>query len=377
MKETKNDSRVPEFDGVRGLAALLVVYQHMFLMWIPAPNSIIFWLRTATSISQTGVVLFFVVSGFLIGGSLLRNRDATNYFQVFHARRVSRIFPPYYFLLAVYFVILYITPIGNSPSFDSRRVPEWSYALLVQNLPMAILGDSGGPVMAITWSIALQEQFYLFVPFLIRFAPTHRHLLLLCLLAITGPVVRCVMPPAPTAVAIEALFSGVILAYAQINSPWIFSTKRWLTFASALFFVSACGLAVTLAGKNLGPFREIVFTVFWTTFLWLVIGHSGKRWTAVFRTRLLREVGIISYGVYLFHTLIYHAIFLVVAGREPTSAAGSFGLLLAILSFAATLVFASCSYHFVEQRFIRIGQRFKYSRKPRARFEPVAAETAL
>lgn len=377
MSENRNDPRIPEFDGVRGLAALLVVYQHMFLMWIPAPNPWVFWLRTATNISSTGVVLFFVVSGFLIGGSLLRNREASNYFQVFHARRVSRILPPYFFLLAVYFFIRYVTTIGQSESFDTGRVPEWSFLVLLQNFAMAIFGDPGGEVLAITWSIALQEQFYLMIPFLIRFAPRRWHFALLCLLTLIGPAVRFFTPPAQTAVAIEALFTGVILAYLQIHYPRMFSSKRWLAFACVAFAFCGCATAVALAGKNLELFREVIYTAFWTVFLWLIIGFSGTPWVAVFRMRGLREIGIISYGLYLFHTLIYHVIFLLVAKREPTSQAGPFGFMLAVISFIAALVFCWFSYHFVEQRLIQIGQRFKYSRKPRAGLEPGRAEMAL
>jgi len=88
-----------ELDGVRGLAALLVLYVHVLHTWVPNHPEWLFWLRNISALGWTGVHLFFVLSGFLIAGILMENRDSQNYFRVFYLRRSLRILPIYFLLL--------------------------------------------------------------------------------------------------------------------------------------------------------------------------------------------------------------------------------------------------------------------------------------
>lgn len=85
--------RIPELDGVRGMAALMVVYQHLFLRFVPGDNFVIFWLRTLSGSAWTGVHLFFILSAFLITRILLREKNSSNYLKTFFTRRALRIIP--------------------------------------------------------------------------------------------------------------------------------------------------------------------------------------------------------------------------------------------------------------------------------------------
>src|ERR1700692_4845763 len=96
--------RVPELDGLRGFAILIVIVGHYIS--VSAPRHIGQVLSTTAALSWTGVDLFFVLSGFLIGGILLDVRDSSNYFRVFYARRFFRIFPVYYAWLILYVLLL-------------------------------------------------------------------------------------------------------------------------------------------------------------------------------------------------------------------------------------------------------------------------------
>src|SRR5258708_15852186 len=83
---------VPERDGVRGIACGLVVAWHCLVL--PTDHRILYWIRTPFGpLMWSGVDLFFVLSGFLIVGILMDHRGASNYFKVFWARRILRIFP--------------------------------------------------------------------------------------------------------------------------------------------------------------------------------------------------------------------------------------------------------------------------------------------
>src|SRR2546430_16200390 len=146
--------RISHLDGVRGVAILLVLVWHYFTSQVVAqPKSFTSYCRHATSLTWSGVDLFFVLSGFLIGGILLDHRNTSNYFRVFYLRRVCRIFPLYFIVLAL-FLALFATSIATSPSFRSLfqdPFPIWSYATFSQNILMGIRGDFGPGFLGITW----------------------------------------------------------------------------------------------------------------------------------------------------------------------------------------------------------------------------------
>src|SRR5262245_21475740 len=102
----RSDRRLPELDGIRGLAILMILIFHyeQLPLGLPAPVPAIS-LKAMTFLTWSGVDLFFVLSGFLIAGLLIDNRGATNYFRVFYLRRVCRTFPLYALLLATFLVL--------------------------------------------------------------------------------------------------------------------------------------------------------------------------------------------------------------------------------------------------------------------------------
>jgi peptidoglycan/LPS O-acetylase OafA/YrhL len=99
---TDSKARIPELDGIRGIAIAMVLAHHYFLLPIAAPPGT-FWsyVQAAGRLAWSGVDLFFVLSGFLIGGILLDARDSPNYFQVCYTRRFSGSFPSIQFVSRV------------------------------------------------------------------------------------------------------------------------------------------------------------------------------------------------------------------------------------------------------------------------------------
>jgi peptidoglycan/LPS O-acetylase OafA/YrhL len=162
--------RVPELDGIRGCAILLVIVWHYIACEIHAtpPGIVRSYLVSALSLTVSGVDLFFVLSGFLIAGILLDNRSASNYFRVFYVRRVCRIFPLYFLVLGMFvaFVALGATQSSRLSWIFHDPLPLWSYATFTQNVFMGLRGDFGPFWLGMTWSLAVEEQFYCFIPFL-------------------------------------------------------------------------------------------------------------------------------------------------------------------------------------------------------------------
>jgi len=93
-----------ELDGIRAIAALMVMFFHFF-QHLETSNSILLLVKKASIFGQTGVSLFFVLSGFLITRILINTKDTPNFFYNFYLRRTVRIFPLYYLFLIIYFLL--------------------------------------------------------------------------------------------------------------------------------------------------------------------------------------------------------------------------------------------------------------------------------
>ena len=162
---TDRVGRIPELDGLRGLAILSVLFWHYGHYYAPAPGSIGAWLPPLLRLAWSGVDLFFVLSGFLIGGILIANRKASNYWRVFYVRRACRIFPLYFVVLAAF--VLATATITPQPSnwLLKQEPPFWNYPLFLQNLAWLARSSFGSDFLGPTWSLAVEEQFYLVLPF--------------------------------------------------------------------------------------------------------------------------------------------------------------------------------------------------------------------
>ena len=156
--------RIGELDGLRALAVLMVVAWH----YIGIPDGPNFWLWRIFYLGHFGVDLFFVLSGFLITTILLENRQSDTFFSSFYGRRAFRIWPAYYLMCAVCFAGWLS---GASPGLFQGVVPGWTYIFGVQNFWMAKLQNYGVYCLSVTWSLAIEEQFYLVFPPIVRRVP--------------------------------------------------------------------------------------------------------------------------------------------------------------------------------------------------------------
>jgi peptidoglycan/LPS O-acetylase OafA/YrhL len=163
----KPDSRIPALDGLRGIASLMVVAYHFGPHIVREDASQFQFLHRFPGLWFKGVDLFFVLSGFLISGILVNARHSPRYFRTFYARRVFRIFPLYYAVLLAYGVVLLLHANPQWRLFE-EPLPFWTYVLYLQNFAMAAANSFGAIWMAGSWSLAVEEQFYLTLPAIIR-----------------------------------------------------------------------------------------------------------------------------------------------------------------------------------------------------------------
>src|SRR5208337_4752254 len=131
-----SSKRIPELDGLRGLAILLVILCHYFSGDQSAGFGFFahYFLR-ALAFGWSGVDLFFVLSGFLIGGILLESRNSPSYFRTFYLRRIHRIVPIYYCWILIYLLgfgaVYFFKPNTGVQAEDLRSLPL--YFVFLQN----------------------------------------------------------------------------------------------------------------------------------------------------------------------------------------------------------------------------------------------------
>lgn len=339
--DSANAGRNRTLDAVRGIAILQVLAWHLVtpLMQKHAPIA-----GRMLSLTWSGVDLFFVLSGFLIGGILIKNRDATNSFGVFYARRALRIIPLYALALALFFAI-WPQPFGLE------------YALLSQNITWAAEDTFGPGAIAMTWSLAVEEQFYLCLPMLVALCPPKRLPWALVALICIAPLVRIALHLAglPHAAYLllparmDSLLLGVLVAWAQIGGrmPSV-GTLRAVAGISGL-------LAVGLATAQLSPIGPLVGTAGYTVIALFYASCIALLITT--RVRLpaglspLADIGLGAYSLYLFHGMIGDAAFAICG---PT--------IWAYVAIAATCtVVAWACWRGIEKPLIAYGHaRFRY-----------------
>lgn len=175
MKKT-SANRIPSLDGLRAISILLVIIGHILgTKNFPIQTDDIF------NLGNLGVRVFFIISGFLITGILLYEYEKTSTIDLkkFYYRRTLRIFPPFYFFLAIVFILMLI-------NFLDLSIWKWLMAVLY----VSNYAEIGAWELGHTWSLAVEEQFYLIIPFLLFFTNKRKTFFILCLVIILAPFIR-------------------------------------------------------------------------------------------------------------------------------------------------------------------------------------------
>src|SRR4051812_42732359 len=185
---------IPALDGLRGLAIILVLLFHFTPEGIGATSAEKV-LRSVASLGWCGVDLFFVLSGFLITGILYDAKGSPHFFRDFYMRRVLRIFPLYYGVLFLVFIVVpLLHPLTRASDQQFIHNQHWLW-LYMANIPQALTNawplKTGWVNLNHFWSLAIEEHFYLIWPALV-FLLQRRTLMRICTACIiTALILRC------------------------------------------------------------------------------------------------------------------------------------------------------------------------------------------
>jgi peptidoglycan/LPS O-acetylase OafA/YrhL len=381
MTVGSDNSRIPELDGIRGIAIGMVVVYHYFLMTLnTTPGSTLAYIQAAGRLAWTGVDLFFVLSGFLIGGILIDARESSNYFKVFYARRFFRILPIY----LVWFCCVQLTVLAIRLGFVTRlgwflkdRLPPFSYLLFLQNFWMAARNNLGGVSAGGTWSLAIEEQFYLTIPALIWFIDVKRKPWAIIVGILTAPISRILcfvfLPQQTLATAVlmpcraDALLFGVLGAILWRDERWktgLAKSPRYLRLL-LLILIAGAGFLTIHSKGSAGHLWMLSIGHTWIAALYLcfllcAITQQGSALSVCLRRKWLMGLGTIAYGVYLFHIQIRFAVQESIWSPESAKIGNVAEFGVSIVAILFTLLICGLSYVYFEKPLLKVGHRLTY-----------------
>ena len=338
--------RIAALDGLRTMAISIVLLGHF---WSFPSGDVV--LNRLFDPGWMGVDLFFVLSGFLITSILLRTRQDANYFRNFYARRVLRIFPAYYLLLLIVLVVVPIfRPLKIGVSKDS-----WMYWLFLGNFALA----HGWQMLRIdiTWTLAIEEQFYIIWSVVVRYISSISPL---C-------IIICVIAPIARFVLWEA---GVSWLWLHMMTPLRADAFAWGALVALrpyrykVLSVLIVPLVLLCAANRYGQATMFVSTVGYSLNAACAAGLislalCGGRFARVLAFRPVAYVGKISYGIYLYHPICFLVVTYLV--HIPRDTMG--GLMRILIVAPTSIAIAAASYHLFEQPILGLKSRFSLVRK--------------
>jgi peptidoglycan/LPS O-acetylase OafA/YrhL len=350
---------IPQFDGLRGLAILSVLIGHSgFLEALPHAGMLEY--------TRFGVDLFFVLSGFLITGILTDSKGSQHYFRNFYARRALRIWPLYYLVLFVAFVV---APLF-APSMRPTAVSVWpAFVFYVQNIVFAYRTTYPFGLGA-TWSLAVEEQFYLTWPVLVFLLKKQTLAIVSVLLVVMSLSLRLSFHFHGAPLGFVHFFTLSRLdsiAFGSLAALWLRSPSctlvRWRTHAYQFlgFGVAGTILARVLMHRNSSTVGYTFLAFAFTGLLGISLA-SDPRSSLLGRSLSagwLRYIGRISYGIYLLHypLFILWARFIGSLGFYQThKLAGNLAGFAGQIALAALA--ASISWRFFEEPILRLKELF-------------------
>lgn len=375
----KFSKRLPELDGYRGIAIATAVYYHyiQYPLQVP-PSSLLARFNDATRPVLAGLEMFFILSGFLIGGILLDARSSPNYFKTFYVRRFCRILPIYLLFLGIVAVAYRVVPWWPYPSpsysFFWGNMPWYSYLTFTQNFWMAKWNTLGPSILSITWSLAVEEQFYLLLPVIVRLVRREALPFVFVSGIVLAPFVRLFLgyhfrgnlyvTYTLLPCRMDSFCLGALCAYfvrQQDKWDWLVANRKavWiaaLALVAGMPMLNQPGIPFTGLWLFVG---QSWMSVFFTLLMILVLTKPEGRLGAVMRWKGFLELGEVGYGVYLYHLAIYCAV-VVSLTRHGWTLATWKDFAATVLAFAVTMGLAKLSWRYFEKPIIRWGHSWQY-----------------
>ena len=325
-----------------------------------------------------GVVFFFVLSGFLITYLLFTERELTGTVAVrkFYIRRLLRIWPLYYLIVILGFLVLpqfgiFDVSYQMAPFDDSPRQFWLNFGLFMvifPNLALSIFGPF--PNIGQLWSIGVEEQFYIVWPLFIK--KTRRPLRIILMVIFVLVLVKALILALDGIVTdknwdwvirffamtkLESMAIGGLGAWILYHKKHIFLRLAYHPFVQALAY-AGIPILLYVTPSLIQNGVHLIHSMF---FLVIILNVSTNPNSFLkLENRVFHSLGKISYGLYMYHLLVITAVLHVAAPlfSEPNRNGFAANLVFYVLSFSISIAISYLSYHFFESRFVRMKSRF-------------------
>ncbi len=311
-----------------------------------------------------GVQMFFMLSGFLITRILLNTKHSKNYFRTFYIRRTLRIFPIYYMCLLL---TLIYTIVRDKPHTD-----VFYYVFYLQNYRLGL--DNFYSFFPYffnhTWSLGVEEQFYLFWPLIVRFTSAKK-LVWMCIGGILLSIVSKYVLVSCTSLPIVwtnlvanldmlcagSLLAVILFAHSKAKLKYVtFSAFAILILYLVVSRITGFDNFLSATIRKVASVEGISLLVVALFLFFVLLKHLVLKedlFTKIFFSNpVMVFIGKISYGIYLYHFIISH----IIEGIFDTTK----GVVVISLKIIVPIAVAAFSYHFIEKRILEFKDRFRY-----------------
>lgn len=355
LNEVTMKNRIKNLDTFRAIAAIVVMIGHIELFW---QNKFGNSLSDVVPSGHTAVMMFFIISGFLITFLLTKEKEqyGTISLKDFYLRRVLRIYPLYYLILLLSSLFFVPPPSCNIIAFAVAILPNISHAI-----------GCGWSVSPQIWSIGVENLFYIFFPLIMLFVPNKRMLLLLLIMSVG----LAILPHAIDFVNVRTIQNELL---AHFNQKFFFCNKfdslligclAGFAFAKNhkllkiiynkwLFFICAI-VAIVMWGGNIETkhFNDELMSVLFAV---VIVNVCTNPYLNIrFENRFTQFLGRISYGIYMYHWIILLLAFKFL----PTECTLFHTVLLYVFVISTTILVAWLSYETYEKFFLNLKRRFE------------------
>jgi peptidoglycan/LPS O-acetylase OafA/YrhL len=362
---SRAEDRIVELDGLRGAATLMVVTSHFFG---EAPHGL-----PGFSCGWVAVRLFFVLSGFLVGRLILERMECENFFRVFYIRRACRTLPVYFFCVALTYAAIRVL---GAPAWSGSEgaFPLWSYFTFTQNFFMIQTGRVGAHWLSPTWTLSVEEHFYLIAPAVFFFTP-RRWLVpvlatggLFALLfraavfqgGLFSPLAGLTLLPGSADALCFGLIAGILFKTPGIDwEAWIMPLR-----VAPLIAMVLTSALIMLFGETSGVMQSFGLTFISAGAAAFILGIALRTpESRRFSSPVLRFFGDTSYSVYLTHLAVLglvHGALL----RTPPDIATWPQLAATCTALPVTFLVGWAFTRLVEEPITAYGRSWRWSRAP-------------
>ena len=374
--KTKSLNHISQLDGLRGIAVLLVCIAHFYQVdeFALYESSKILGVISfkLSQIGLRGVDLFFILSGYLITRILLNTKDSTNYFSSFYARRFFRIFPLYYLVL---FLSFFILPNYININSENQQIIEHQWKLCAYTSNMFFIYPVSWDIQSFPnfghfWSLAVEEHFYIFWPFIVYFANKNIklfmwslfYLSLICwILGFFIPFFNWTTLKYSSVLSIGGLIAYYELYEYQTIKSYFDKIKKYLFYFFILLILSSF---LPRSLDKYGDFIMFIISLYFFSNL-VIVTIFAKNENTFFSNNILIFFGKISYGIYVYHGLLrpYFKVWFYEPLLINTKDGIMASLLYTVIATVLSIVIAYLSWELFEKHTIKLKKYFKYEKK--------------